>query len=122
MVTEDFCSSEIVKLLKEKGFKCGATYSKGFVKDGDGFVGGLVRHEDDITHQRARKWLRKVHKIYADPIQQGNYGDNSIYYSYIVAQIIDGKSYIHRPISVVDKLSYEEADDAALKYALENLI
>lgn len=63
ILTEDYCSSEIVKLLKEKGFKCGATYSKGFVKDRDGFVGGLVRHEDKITHQLAMKWLRKKHNI-----------------------------------------------------------
>ena len=41
-LTEDYCSKEITDLLKEKGFKCGATYSKGFVKDGDGFVGEMI--------------------------------------------------------------------------------
>lgn len=108
---EDYCSYELSKLLKEKGFKqegCHKSYS----------MEGPVAP----THQMAMKWLRKAHKIYADPIQQGNYDDNSIYYTYIVAQIIDGKSYIHRPMSVVDKLSYEEAVEAALKYVLENLI
>ena len=64
MITEDYCSYEVAKLLKDKGFKCGATYSKGFVKDGDGFVGGLIRHEDKITHQMAMKWLREEKGIY----------------------------------------------------------
>lgn len=58
MITEDYCSKEVTDLLKEKVFKCGATYSKGFVKDGEVFVGGLIRQEDKITHQMAMKWLR----------------------------------------------------------------
>ena len=116
MTTEDFCSSEIVKLLKEKGFKCGATYSKGFVKDGDGFVGGLVRYEDKITHQMAIRWLRKVHNIHIriNPISGEGY--NATIYD--VANfddygIISDTGYFFRA---------EEAVEAALKYCLTELI
>lgn len=126
MIAEDHVSYEVAKLLKEKGFdvelQC-YSYDAVTKENVDIYwqknINGLLPR---CTHQMVRRWLRKAHKIYADPIQQGNYDDNSIYYTYIVAQIIDGKSYIHRPMSVVDKLSYEEADEAALKYPLENLI
>lgn len=123
MITEDYCSYELSKLLKEKGFKCGATYSKGFVKDGDGFVGGLVRHEDKITHQMAMKWLREVHNKHCDIGYDIDLG--------WFFQIIDLKEtveydypetkYYHTENEIGFNF-YEEAVEAALKYALENLI
>lgn len=133
MITEDYCSFELSKLLKEKGFdeSCNSFYI--LLDNGDyrytmsDFpyknsrkynVSSFARP----THQMAMKWLREKHKIYAYPMQQGNYDDNSMYYSYSVAQIIDGRSYIQRPMSVTDKFTYEEAVEAALKYVLENLI
>ena len=114
MITEDFCSSEIVKLLKGKGFICGATYSKGFVKDGDGFVGGLVRHEDKITHQMAMKWLR-CRGIY---IEIDVLGKTNIKYGFTILKLNEGEIYSD------DKTyaTFEETVEVALKYALENLI
>lgn len=114
MITEDFCSSEIVKLLKEKGFICGATYSKGFVKDGDGFVGGLIRHEDNITHQMAMKWLR-CRGIY---IEIDVLGKTNIKYGFTILKLNEGEIYSD------DKTytTFEETVETALKYALENLI
>lgn len=120
---EDYCSIEIVKLLKEKGFKCGATYSKGFVKDGDGFVGGLVRHEDKITHQMAMKWLREVHNKHCDIGYDIDLG--------WFFQIIDLKETVeydyletkcYHTENEIGFNSYEEAVEAAIKYSLENLI
>lgn len=136
MIKEDYCSAEVIKLLKEKGFDIpvGGMYvdkDNRFMTDDYAFLHlsteDYVKHFDELflsncTHQMAMKWLRDKHKIYADPIQQGNYDDNSMYYSYSVAQIIDGRSYIQRPMSVADKFTYEEAVEAALKYSLEKLI
>lgn len=115
---EDYCSVELSKLLEEKGFKCGATYSKGFVKDGNGFVGGLIRHEDKITHQMAMKWLREVHKLH---IEIDVYED--IKYAWSLSNSDSGK-YVIDPLKLRDKgyPTYEEAVEAALKYVLENLI
>lgn len=113
MTREDYCSYEVAKLLKEKGFKCGATYSKGFVKDGDGFVGGLVRHEDKITHQMAMKWMReKDIDIIIMPLFKLKEG--RIYCYEIHSDNTD--------VRVGRFETYEEAVEAAIKYSLENLI
>ena len=117
MIREDYCSFEIVKLLREKGFKCGATYSKGFVKDGDGFVGGLVRHEDKITHQIAMKWMREVHKIFVEVSVCIDTNGDYHYHSMALDKICE---YILPSIGTYD--TYEEAVEATLKYVLENLI
>lgn len=116
MITEDYCSYEVAKLLKEKGFKCGATYSKGFVKDGDGFVGGLIRHEDKITHQMAMKWLREAHRKYID-IRYNNQNEE---YRFIVFTMVKDKpiDFIHSEYHS----TYEEAVEAALNYCLTKLI
>ena len=117
MITEEYCSKEVTDLLKEKGFKCGATYSKGFVKDGDGFVGGLVRHEDKITHQMAMKWLREVHKLFVDISFQKD-EDDSVTWFYMTWALDDRK----RDAEEVDFASYEEAVEAAIKYCLTKVI
>lgn len=119
MITEDYCSKEVTDLLKEKGFKCGATYSKGFVKDGDGFVGGLVRHEDKITHQMAMKWLREVHNIIIviEPHSYNYMEEKTSSYDF---SIWWGDNYDH-PFTT-NYPTYEETVEAALKYSLENLI
>ncbi len=112
MLKEDYCSYEVAKLLKEKGFDEPVTeLNRLLCREGEKPV-------LKITHQKAMKWLRTKHYIYADPIKQGNYNDCSEYYTWIVARM----GIIHRNPTVVDKLSYEEAVEAALKYSLENLI
>ena len=119
MVKEEYVSYEVAKLLKEKGFvtPCNWLYCSN----------GTFRHRNSLwdkemfpapTHQMAMRWLREKYYIYADPIKQGNYNDCSEYYTWIVARM----GIIHRNSSVADKLSYEEAVEAALKYSLENLI
>lgn len=114
MIIEDYCSPEIVELLKEKGFICGATYSKGFVKDGDGFVGGLIRHEDKITHQMAMKWLR-CRGIY---IEIDILGKTNIKYGFTILKLNEGEIYSDDKIYT----TYEEAVEAALKHCLNKLI
>lgn len=115
MITEDYCSNEVRNLLKEKGFPIGiGSWSKGFVWDGEGYVGGLVKHEDTITHQMAVKWLREVHNIHIIILPafavNGVEGDNNCYMWDIAGRHVANIAN-----------SYFEAVDAALKYVLENL-
>lgn len=72
MITEDYVSFEVAKLLKEKGFDeyCEQIY------DGDGDLSrnicGYINEEKANeffsalapTHQMAMKWLREVHKLH----------------------------------------------------------
>lgn len=119
MITEDYVSFETAKLLKEKGFDEN-TYAC-FSNDGKETYYGYRAVDNDImrpTLQMAMKWLREKYYIHADPIKQGNYNDCSEYYTWIVARM----GIIHRNSTVADKLSYEEACEAAIKYCLENLI
>ena len=121
ILTEDYCSKELTDLLKEKGFECGATYSKGFVKDNDGFVGGLVRHEDSITHAQVMWWLREEKGMYISVVpdfnEYGKYPDNLYWF----ARVYDLRSgdYIH---STKLYIGSQEAFEAALKYCLTELI
>lgn len=106
MITEDYCSFEVSKLLKEKGFN--NDYPKGDCT------------QYACTLQMAMKWLREKKNIFIviephlyDYVNEKNksyscslwVGDN--YYEYIESR---------------DYPSYEKAVEAALKYSLENLI
>lgn len=123
MITEDFVSVETAKLLKEKGFdeavRCFYDIQTEILCD------NCVKTKNSYTEsiaaptlQMAMKWLREKYYIHADPIKQGNYNDCSEYYTWIVARM----GIIHRNSTVADKLSYEKACEAAIKYCLENLI
>lgn len=122
MIKEVYCCFEVAKLLKEKGFdqNCATYYLDGQVWRH--YHGEVIPKGKQIyaapSQAMAMKWLREKYYIYADPIKQGNYNDCSEYYTWIVARM----GIIHRNPSVADKLSYEEAVEAALKYSLENLI
>lgn len=107
MITEDYCSFEVAKLLKEKGFDY-----QGF--DYIDFEGEVIR-QDRPTHQMAMKWLRETYRIdIVIEISDPSVKDRK-YYCMIWDKNND--SYI---LDLFD--SYKEAVDAALKYVLENLI
>lgn len=123
MITEDYCSYEIAKLLKEKGFDgvCDYAYSnKGnwFEIDRSNF--------DEVyclrpTHQMAMKWLREKHWVISI-IPKSFYADGRcISWTYSIWADdnleIDGEEELENIYG-----SYEEATEAALKYSLENLI
>lgn len=124
MITEDYVSFEVAKLLKEKEFDecCRAfiTPNVSFALEEDRVFNHLLSDNEYAapTHQMTLKWLREIHHIHANPIEQGNYDDHSENYSWIVSK--DG--VIYRYQSVSEKLSYKEAVEAALKYCLTNLI
>ena len=113
MITEDYCSYEVAKLLKEKGFdiECNTAYYNGNLIDYTmyGFC-GVLEFIFAPTHQMAVKWLReKDIRICPD------YSD------------VDGKWFTM--IGTKKKRTYsgyydtyEEAIESALKYTLENLL
>ena len=122
MIKEDYCSFEVAKLLKDKGFD-GESY--GIYIDENTFeeldFKSSNSPETSIyrivtpTHQMAMKWLRKIHLQHIQiSYLHGAYRE----YEYAVINTFNGKAY-HEPVSFS---SYEEAVEAALKYSLENLI
>ena len=70
------------------------------------------------THQFAMAWLRGK-GIHANPIEQGNANEPpSGQYTWCVSS----HGRIYRNHTVSEKLTYEEAAEAALLYVLQNLI
>ena len=138
MITEDYVSYEVAKLLKEKGFneKCRGCYHYIFDNNDNPIVmleKWLAQpHNNDFedetficsapTHQMAMKWLREVHNIHiVIKIVIRTYGDTEYYYELygtknkslcVVCDIYKGESWD----------SSEQACEAAIKYCLENLI
>ena len=112
MITEDYISFEIAKLLKEKGFDAPNLHGLDF--DGENI---WIK----TTIQMAMKWLREVHNI---DICIGK-ADIKAYTALIIKNNI---SYPYYPIKNKEKDTYqgfslyEEACEAAIKYCLEYLI
>lgn len=133
-ITEDYCSYEIAKLLKEKGFvgeseigcRCG------FYEQNKEYPSQVNLVYDDLnnselepneclrfTHQMALKWLREVHKI---NIVIGVASDDNNLYSLWKFDIWNGNYSIIWGDKREKFNSYEEAVEAALLYVLKNLI
>lgn len=105
MITEDYCTYDISKLLKEKGF--------------DGQTHGNMSEIPCmcyITHQTAMKWLRERHNLcislYAAAYRFG----------FTIDKCDTGSNICNDDVLDEELLTYEEAVEAALKYVLENLI
>ena len=104
-ITEDYCSQKVVKLLKDEIGSSDLSY---------------IWEDNKVTHQMAMKILRDVYDIHI-----------SVSYSFFVNDI-DNKPYLvyvrtkerHTSYKAWYKYhsTYEEAVEAALKYALEVLI
>ena len=133
MITDDFCSFEVAKLLKEKGFD--ESTSMVYMSYGD--LCKLNRYDsirnsnyNDITknyfeytaptHQMAMKWLREMHNIFI-VIEPHIYDYINEKNSSYVITLWQGDNY-YENVTSKDYLTYEEAVEAALKYSLENLI
>lgn len=123
MVTEDYVSFEVAKLLKEKGFD--ENCSRSYVKDKLAYSQGrnnsyytimyeTYRPISAPTLQMAMKWLREVHNIQIELMiahamkKRWSYGIN--------------KDFNPCTQKIEVFCSYEEACEAAIKYCLENLI
>ena len=113
MITEDYCSYEISKLLKEKGFNEPCTeLNKLCLRDGEKPV-------LKVTHQKAMKWLREVHGIFIA------INNDDLDFNWQCYDLINRGSTLDPKIlseSYAGYKTYEEAVEAALKYVLKNLI
>jgi len=121
MIKEAYCSFEVSKLLKEKGFNWRTQYV--YTLDGTGSTPhkiGNWKAKSNIqkpTQQMAMRWLREVHDI--ETCVEYSIPDDAYNYIIIVKDVTNGFTIIH---SEGTYEVYEKATDELLKYCLENLI
>jgi hypothetical protein len=138
MITEDYDSFEVAKLLREKGFDspCSGRYSvrsKEFHLDCTKMCnnGGLFECAAP-THQMAMKWLREVHQLHisvdVSPIygkvkdEKGRNTCGLLYWYYMASgEWVNEKYNPNQKAFVVSAKSYEDAVEEALKYCLGKL-
>ena len=146
MITEDYVSFEIAKLLKEKGF-CENTeheiwyvikqFSTGCHWNSCTYkIGDITReYNDDCcipmpTLQMAMKWLREEYNLFIEIQCYGCEADEKAHfeYSYVISEYVQFDNKICTTVGLDEKKaksqfkSYEEACEAAIKYCLVNLI
>lgn len=128
MITEDYVSFEVAKLLKEKGFDWNT--DKQFNSDkivGDYNITDRSRYPerylDAPTLQMAMKWLREVHHLHC------NIGYDNVNWYWDIQTIRKPVTEETAPkmlpaIATIGLTysTYEEACEAAIKYCLEKLI
>ena len=133
MITEDYVSFEVAKLLKEKGFdsECDYFYVNGNIVRAQGYGCNWNKGETIFTDyknecsaptlQMAIKWLREVHDLHiisypwkADKEERAIHWCCQVYKSF---NLLGYEKYTNETVK-----SYEEACEAAIKYCLENLI
>lgn len=131
MITEDYVSFEIAKLLKEKGYKGsfnGYYNNAGCVVDKPNTILKEPKYQyyERVSLYMAMKWLRETYNLHIialpyAPIDRPPYhpGEADIVY---IGQIFKGIIPIDEVGRSIIKLSPEEASEAAIKYCLENLI
>ena len=122
---EAYCSYKISKLLREKGFNERIfEFYEGdkikYARNGEGFrlseLPGI--YYPHITHQMAMAWLRKK-GIYITIV----YGDYPTKKKVFWTPQIDSLEGFELPDNFYQEYDlYEDAVEAALEYALENLI
>ncbi len=123
MITEDYVSFEVAKLLKEKGFDGIVTNSyDNYTLE---FLPHCAKHYGQTnapTLQMAMKWLREVHNLVVSVEPEINTDSElDLFYVFKIFEIKDTLvQLIYNGYELCD--SYEEACEAAIKYCLENLI
>ena len=130
MIKERYCSSEVSRLLREKGFDEACThlyYNDDLEFVNDNVYGHVLRNssianKDFITaptHQMACDWLGEVYGIYIT-IVYGDYPSlNKVFWT---PQINSLKGFDLPDDFYKEYDERGEACEAALKYVLENLI
>lgn len=143
MITEDYVSLEVAKLLKEKGFREPVYHSinKTYRDDRDDvsiWTSDRPENHNAIpeeknhfctyscpTIQMAMKWLREVHKIHiqVEAIVPEYYEKDEYVYRFHYKRL--KHIPIYNNMSYIDDtqyVSYEQACEAAIKHCLEHLI
>jgi hypothetical protein len=133
MLTEDFCSYEIAKLLKEKGFDepCNGRCS---CKEGNVIIENYPISNESLkyhpsidgismpTHQMACKWLRESYGIFIGIKPYNSYYEDK--YEFSIYKKQNTVIFDWEVLDIEDSLfeGYENTVEAAIKYCLENLI
>ena len=137
MIKEAFCSKEVSKLLKEKGFNELVHHEYHYIidipqfhKKKHNFNGIEYRNCSSEwysapTHQMAMAWLRKTHKLFIEiHIEQGE----KVSYKFMIWDfyVIHPNKYVGGTYDLREEQkgfsTPEQAIETALKYSLENLI
>ena len=127
MIKEAYCSYNISKLLKEKGFdeECTHYYD---MDDGIEYTNGarVINSSTETyctspTHQIACAWLREIHNIHIEIYVIKNYDKKICKYTYTIMDLNfpgsdDGIDCCN------EYKTYEQACEAAIKYCLERLV
>ena len=122
MITEDYTSYEVAKLLKEKGFEC-TDIRYGYNKDGK-LSEPVVNLEiiepfyPRVTHQMAMKWLEIKKHIAIIPILSSILDNEKFLWDVKIVIAETGEKYSQKWVYE----NREQACEAAIKYTLENLI
>lgn len=140
MIEEVYCSFEVAKLLKEKGFdeSCECFYdtenNDASIVNGWMDISNSELEEREFvcysapTHQMAMAWLREVHNLYICPKYCcfcGSKPNDRPYFKWEarILKLPSSNIIYPQPLDMCDYYeTYEEAVEAALKYVLENLI
>lgn len=136
MITEDYASYEVAKLLKEKGFD-GLCYCHEFTDYEGNFTTYHTEYPENWNQSEpcvsiptlgmAMKWLREEKDIYICVIPRTNYNmlthESSIwYYTNCERKENWGEGTTLMREKEFYCPTWEEACESVLKYALENLI
>ena len=125
MITEDYVSFEVAKLLKEKGFDI-PIWTR--YEDGNEVIFGDKYDWNNSpmgqisapTHQMTMKWLRKVHNIllWIIPAQE----NGKFVYIVEVWTWNEEEGIYECAYAPMPRKEPEQAIETAIKYSLENLI
>lgn len=127
---EAYCSYEVSRLLKKKGFD---EPCRSYFTDNVDYIDSSYSTEEltDLnmgvwdtlrpTHQMACAWLREVHKVLI--VIDAYHADHwEGYIDSFEIRIYSHASTIIVPNEIAHHTDYTEAVEAALKYSLENLL
>lgn len=127
MITEDYVSYKLAKLLKEKGFYspyCYTFYYKGIKSKTPSFSAIVITENENKylapTHQMVLKWLRETYNIHIIPSYCRNLKNKEFYNVSIYKDIDNIKSYFGK--SIFDGFNeYTEAIETAINYCLNKI-
>lgn len=124
MITEDYVSFEVAKLLKDKGFNEPTIGTYNIESKNPILVERPIRaiHCEAIisapTLQMACRWLTAVHNLFIT--FELDFSDGAYpMFDAVVYNLATCEKY---PIINYDRYSYIKGTEAAIKYCLENLI
>ena len=130
MIHEEICTYEVCKLAKEKGFPL----RKVIKQDGRAFFYELPQSHPDWancdawyipTQSLLQRWLREEKGIHINIDRDLDFNEKDYIYEWQASHKKDLGDGCYRIITASDMEfypTYEETLNAALKYALENLI